>query len=79
MKKLKTYEPDFISINAAKCVNPDWKKQGLNSENFVAFNLTEKIQLIGGYLVRRRNEKRYILLHELPATITRYCSNALLS
>ncbi|MXC93648.1 phosphoenolpyruvate carboxykinase (ATP), partial [Escherichia coli] len=24
------------------------QKQGLNSENFVAFNLTEKIQLIGG-------------------------------
>ncbi|WP_019677665.1 phosphoenolpyruvate carboxykinase (ATP), partial [Arsukibacterium perlucidum] len=27
---------------------PNWQQQGLNSENFVAFNLTERIQLIGG-------------------------------
>jgi phosphoenolpyruvate carboxykinase (ATP) len=26
----------------------NWKEQGLNSENFVAFNMTEKMQLIGG-------------------------------
>ena len=35
-------------MNGAKCTNPQWKEQGLNSENFVAFNLTERIQLIGG-------------------------------
>ena len=29
-------------------MNPNWEKQGLNSENFIAFNLTERIQLIGG-------------------------------
>jgi len=28
--------------------NPQWEEQGLNSENFVAFNLTKKVQLIGG-------------------------------
>ncbi|MEG1649563.1 MAG: phosphoenolpyruvate carboxykinase (ATP), partial [Rikenellaceae bacterium] len=32
----------------AKCVNPNWKEMGLNSENFVAFNLTKKLQVIGG-------------------------------
>ncbi len=41
-------EPDFIVMNGSKTTNPDWKKHGLNSENFVVFNLTEKIQLIGG-------------------------------
>jgi phosphoenolpyruvate carboxykinase (ATP) len=46
--ELETYEPDFIVMNGAKTTNPLWKEQGLNSENFVAFNLTEKIQLIGG-------------------------------
>jgi len=46
--ELETYEPDFIVMNGAKTTNPNWKEQGLNSENFVAFNLTEKIQLIGG-------------------------------
>lgn len=47
-QSLVTFEPDFIVMNGAKCTNPDWQAQGLNSENFVAFNLTEKMQLIGG-------------------------------
>lgn len=41
-------QPDFIVMNGSKTVNPNWKEQGLNSENFVVFNLTERIQLIGG-------------------------------
>ena len=41
-------EPDFIVMNGSKITNPDWKEMGLNSENFVLFNLTEKIQIIGG-------------------------------
>jgi phosphoenolpyruvate carboxykinase (ATP) len=41
-------EPDFIVMNGSKATNPDWKEHGLNSENFVLFNLTEKIQIIGG-------------------------------
>jgi phosphoenolpyruvate carboxykinase (ATP) len=41
-------EPDFLVLAGSKTVNPNWKKQGLNSENFVMFNLTEKIQIIGG-------------------------------
>ncbi|SCA58223.1 phosphoenolpyruvate carboxykinase [Candidatus Terasakiella magnetica] len=47
-EELETYEPDFVVMNGAKTTNPNWEKQGLNSENFVAFNLTEKMQLIGG-------------------------------
>jgi phosphoenolpyruvate carboxykinase (ATP) len=46
--ELLDFEPDFIVMNGAKVTNPNWQEQGLNSENFVAFNLTEKIQLIGG-------------------------------
>lgn len=41
-------EPDFVVMNGSKTVNPNWKEQGLNSENFVMFNLTEKVQIIGG-------------------------------
>jgi len=41
-------EPDFIVMNGSKTTNPNWKEHGLNSENFVLFNLTEKIQIIGG-------------------------------
>jgi len=47
-EQLLNFEPDFVVMNAAKYTNPDWQQQGLNSENFVAFNLTEKMQLIGG-------------------------------
>lgn len=45
---LADFKPDFVVMNGAKCTNPDWQQEGLHSENFVAFNLTEKIQLIGG-------------------------------
>lgn len=41
-------KPDFIVMNGSKATNPNWKEQGLNSENFVLFNLSEKIQIIGG-------------------------------
>ena len=41
-------KPDFIVMNGSKTTNPNWVAQGLNSENFVVFNLTEKIQIIGG-------------------------------
>ncbi|GAB1440255.1 phosphoenolpyruvate carboxykinase (ATP) [Providencia sp.] len=47
-EELVGFEPDFIVMNGAKCTNPNWEAQGLNSENFVAFNLTERMQLIGG-------------------------------
>jgi phosphoenolpyruvate carboxykinase (ATP) len=47
--ELENYgEPDFIVMNGSKTTNPNWKEQGLNSENFVMFNLTEKMQIIGG-------------------------------
>ena len=47
-EQLANFEPDFIVMNGAKSTNPDWESMGLNSENFIAFNLTEKMQLIGG-------------------------------
>lgn len=46
--ELADFTPDFVVMNAAQCTNPDWQAQGLHSENFVAFNLTERMQLIGG-------------------------------
>jgi len=46
--QLDDYEPDFVVLNGSKTVNPDWQTQGLNSENFVAFNLSERMQIIAG-------------------------------
>lgn len=48
-EELKEFgEPDFIVLNGSKVTNPEWKEQGLNSEVFVVFNLTERMQIIGG-------------------------------
>lgn len=47
-EELANFQPDFILMNGSKTTNPNWKEQGLNSENFVAFNLTERVQVIGG-------------------------------
>ncbi len=47
-EELVNFKPDFVVMNGSKVTNPNWKEQGLNSENFVAFNITEGIQLIGG-------------------------------
>lgn len=47
-EELNSFKPDFVVLNASKATNPDWQKQGLNSENFVFFNLTEGMAVIGG-------------------------------
>ncbi len=41
-------EPDFVVMNGSKTSFKDYKEYGLNSEVYVAFNLTEKVQIIGG-------------------------------
>ncbi len=41
-------EPDFVFINGSKVTNPKWKEQGLHSDVFVMFNLTERIAICGG-------------------------------
>ncbi|MDP2722304.1 MAG: phosphoenolpyruvate carboxykinase (ATP) [Bacteroidales bacterium] len=53
-EELETFEPDFVILNAAKTNNPDWQSMKradgvpFNSENFIAFNLTEGSAVIGG-------------------------------
>jgi phosphoenolpyruvate carboxykinase (ATP) len=41
-------DPDFIVMNGSKTSNLKWEEHGLNSEVFTVFNLTEKMQVIGG-------------------------------
>ena len=47
-EELENFVPDFTVFNAAAVTNPDWEKDGLNSENFVSFNVEDKVALIGG-------------------------------
>ena len=48
-EELKNFgEPDFIVMNGSKTSNQKWQEHGLNSEVYTVFNMTEKIQVIGG-------------------------------
>jgi len=48
-EELETYgDPDFVVLNGSETVNNKWKEHGLNSEVFTVFNLTERMQVIGG-------------------------------
>ncbi len=47
-EQLDNFEPDFVVMNASKASHKDFEKHQTNSETCVAFNLTEKMQLIAG-------------------------------
>jgi phosphoenolpyruvate carboxykinase (ATP) len=47
-EELMDFEPDFVMLNACKTVNENWERQDLNSDVYVAFNISEKMSLIGG-------------------------------
>jgi len=45
--ELEVFTPQFVVLNASKTTNPTGKTR-LNSENFVLFNLTAGMAVIGG-------------------------------
>ena len=47
-EELADFMPDFVVVNASKTGFSDYAAHGLNSETFIAFNLTENMQIIGG-------------------------------
>lgn len=48
-EELKSYgKPDFVVLNASKTTNSKYKEHSLNSEVYTVFNLTERMQVIGG-------------------------------
>ncbi len=47
-EELEGFEPDFVMLNACKTVNEHWHRQNLNSDVYVAFNLSERFAVIGG-------------------------------
>jgi len=46
--KTTDFSPEFTIINASDVVNEDYKKDNMNSDVFVIFNLQNKIAIIGG-------------------------------
>ena len=47
-EQLNNFSPDFTIINAYDVKEENWDKYGLNSENFIVFNIKKKIAIIGG-------------------------------
>lgn len=47
-EELKTFKPDFTILNGCKTTCKDFAKYNMRTETFVAFNITERMQLIGG-------------------------------
>jgi len=47
-EELEDFKPDFIMLHSCKTVNPNWEKQKLNSEVYVAFNIKERMAVVGG-------------------------------
>ncbi|PLW92586.1 MAG: phosphoenolpyruvate carboxykinase (ATP) [Marinilabiliales bacterium] len=46
--ELENFKPDFIMLHACKAINPKWEEHGLNSDVFVAFNIKERMSVVGG-------------------------------
>ncbi|NLJ82975.1 MAG: phosphoenolpyruvate carboxykinase (ATP) [Bacteroidales bacterium] len=47
-EELKDFEPDFVMLMASKTINKKWEEHGLNSEVYVAFNITDRMAVVGG-------------------------------
>ena len=47
-EELANFQPDWTVLNACKAVCDDFKKWGLHSNVFVAFNIIERMTVIGG-------------------------------
>lgn len=47
-EELTTFKPDWTILNACKGSCPDYEKFNMRSETFVAFNIAERMSLIGG-------------------------------
>lgn len=47
-EQLESFVPDFVMFNACKTVNNKWKEHNLNSEVYAAFNIKQKLAVVGG-------------------------------
>jgi phosphoenolpyruvate carboxykinase (ATP) len=47
-EELDNFKPDWTILNGCKTTCKDFEKHGLRTETFIAFNITERMSLIGG-------------------------------
>lgn len=77
-EEIKNFEPDFTILNTCNTKNPKWKEQGLNSDGYVAFNLEEKLAIVGNRFYGGEMKKgifglmNYLL--PLDGIMTMHCS-----
>ncbi|MBN2730057.1 MAG: phosphoenolpyruvate carboxykinase (ATP) [Bacteroidales bacterium] len=46
--ELENFKPDFIMMHACKAINKNWEEHKLNSDVFVAFNIKDRMAVVGG-------------------------------
>jgi len=56
-EELKSFKPDWTILNACKTTCTDYKKYNMNSEVFIAFNIKERMSVIGGTWYGGENKK----------------------
>ena len=77
-EELEGFEPDFTIINASDAHNERYQEHGLNSPVFVAFNLAERVAIIGGTEYGGEMKKGIfsVLNYQLPleGVLSMHCS-----
>ena len=78
-EEIRNFKPDFTVINTCKgLVNKNWKRQGLNSEAFVGFDLENKLALVVGAKYGGEMKKGIfgVMNYELPlhGILSMHCS-----
>ncbi|EEY57259.1 phosphoenolpyruvate carboxykinase, putative [Phytophthora infestans T30-4] len=61
-EEITDFKPDFTIVNACKVTNKNYKKHGLNSEVFVAFNIEKDMAVIGGTWYGGEMKKRIFFM-----------------
>ncbi|KAF4046582.1 Phosphoenolpyruvate carboxykinase [Phytophthora infestans] len=61
-EEITDFKPDFTIVNACKVTNKNYKKHGLNSEVFVAFNIEKDVAVIGGTWYGGEMKKRFFFM-----------------
>ena len=77
-EELKTFEPDFVMLHACKTTNDRWKEFNMNSDVYIAFNLSEKMAVVGGTWYGGEIKKGFFSImnyyQPLKGTASMHCS-----
>eukprot|EP00808_Paulinella_micropora_P011480 g42094.t1 len=78
LHELEGFLPDFTIINACKVTAKHWREMGLHSEVFIAFNIEQRVAIIGGTYYAGEMKKGIFSMMQywlpLEKVLTMHCS-----